>query len=85
MRLRIADTAGGIPEAVKRQIFEPFFTTKPVGQGTGLGLSVSFGIVQNVGGAINVHNQDGGAVFEIGLPVWAEPRPAACYVSDETL
>ena len=84
MRLRIADTAGGIPEAVKRQIFEPFFTTKPVGQGTGLGLSVSFGIVQNFGGAINVHNQDGGAVFEIELPVWAEPRQAACFVADET-
>jgi PAS domain S-box-containing protein len=66
--LSVADTAGGIPDAVRERIFEPFFTTKPVGHGTGLGLAISYDIVTGAGGSLSVHNRNGGAVFEIRLP-----------------
>lgn len=74
----IADTGKGIaPEHVNR-IFEPFFTTKPLGQGTGLGLSVSYGIVERHGGHIHVWSQPGeGTRFRVRLPVKRlEPSPA---------
>ncbi|HTY99530.1 MAG TPA: ATP-binding protein, partial [Rhodocyclaceae bacterium] len=66
----IADTGCGItPENLKR-IFDPFFTTKPVGSGTGLGLSLSYGIVQKHGGRIAVSSETGkGSVFRVWLPV----------------
>ncbi len=52
------------------KIFQPFFTTKPTGQGTGLGLSLSYDIVKAHGGEIKVEtNQDGGCVFAIKLPI----------------
>jgi len=68
--VRISDTGEGIqPEHLDR-IFEPFFTTRPVGQGTGLGLSVSLGIVQVHGGRIEVESEIGqGATFTVWLPV----------------
>ena len=68
--MRISDTGEGIqPEHLDR-IFEPFFTTRPVGQGTGLGLSVSLGIVQVHGGRIEVESEIGqGATFTVWLPV----------------
>lgn len=70
VRVSIADNGAGIPEAVRRRVFEPFFTTKPIGQGTGLGLSVSFGIIQQHGGTIEVDSTEGvGTVFHITLPV----------------
>lgn len=62
------DNAGGIEESVIERVFEPFFSTKPVGQGTGLGLSVAYGIVRDMGGVISVRNENGGARFEIDLP-----------------
>jgi signal transduction histidine kinase len=66
----IADTGSGIPEAALARIFDPFFTTKPVGQGTGLGLSLSYGIVKKHGGRIEVESQPGvGTRFKIVLPV----------------
>ncbi len=66
--LTVRDNGGGIPETALGKVFQPFFTTKPSGQGTGLGLSVSFGIVREHGGLLSAGNADGGAVFRIALP-----------------
>jgi signal transduction histidine kinase len=66
----VADTGPGISSEVQGRIFEPFFTTKPVGQGTGLGLSLCQGILERHGGSIRVASQPGhGAVFSIELPI----------------
>ncbi|WP_313087769.1 ATP-binding protein [Pseudomonas sp.] len=70
--LRVADSGGGIASEHLDQVFEPFFTTKPVGQGLGLGLAVSYGIVRDLGGTLEVSNDALGAVFELPLPA-AEP------------
>lgn len=68
--IEIGDTGPGIPETVINHIFEPFFTTKEEGQGTGLGLSMVYGIVENHSGSITAGNrQPGGAVFTIKLPI----------------
>ena len=69
VRIAVADTGGGIaPEHLDR-IFEPFFTTKPDVSGTGLGLSVSLGILQSHGGTIEVKSQLGkGSTFTVKLP-----------------
>ncbi len=68
--ITVDDTGPGIPEDVAANIFEPFFTTKAAGQGTGLGLSVSYGIIQEHKGAIHVMEAPGGgARFEIRLPL----------------
>jgi len=73
VEITIADTGGGIPPENLDKLFEPFFTTKPVGQGTGLGLAVSLGIVQGHGGHIRVQSEVGkGSRFFIWLP--AEKR-----------
>jgi C4-dicarboxylate-specific signal transduction histidine kinase len=80
--IRVADTGGGVPEALLDRLFEPFFTTKPPGQETGLGLSVSYGIIANMGGTIEARNRGRGAEFVISLPIAgglppAKPRPRA--------
>jgi hypothetical protein len=68
--IEISDSGPGISNDVIPYIFEPFYTTKEEGQGTGLGLSPAYGIVENHGGHITVRNKpDGGAVFCITLPV----------------
>jgi two-component system NtrC family sensor kinase len=68
--LQLADTGPGVPPEIMDKIFEPFFTTKRPGEGTGLGLSVAYGIVQQHGGSIEVKNaQEGGAIFTIILPL----------------
>ena len=72
-RLSVADSGGGIAPEHLDQVFEPFFTTKPVGQGLGLGLAVSYGIVRDLGGRLDVRNDAQGAVFELQLPA-AEDR-----------
>ena len=76
VRFRIRDTGCGIPRQIIDRIFEPFFTTKAVGQGSGLGLSVVYGIVKRLGGVINVYSEPGqGAEFEILCPRHIETRP----------
>ena len=69
VRLWVEDNGGGIDPRLLERIFEPFFTTKPVGVGTGLGLSVSYGIVENMGGRLSVRNSAEGARFCIELPI----------------
>ncbi len=66
----VSDSGCGIPQENLDKIFDPFFTTKPVGQGTGLGLSVSYGIIEQHGGSIEVESEWGvGSTFTIHLPV----------------
>lgn len=72
VRLWVEDNGGGIDPRLLERIFEPFFTTKPVGVGTGLGLSVSYGIVENMGGRLSVSNSPQGARFCIELPILLE-------------
>jgi len=68
--VRIADTGTGIPPETGRRVFEPFFTTKDPGRGTGLGLSVSYGIVQKHGGEIDLESTvNEGTTFTVRLPV----------------
>jgi two-component system, NtrC family, C4-dicarboxylate transport sensor histidine kinase DctB len=67
--IAIADSGPGIPADRIDRIFDPFFTTKPVGKGLGLGLSISYGIVQDFGGEIHARNRpDGGAELTVELP-----------------
>ncbi|MCY7358576.1 MAG: histidine kinase, partial [Rudanella sp.] len=70
-RIRVSDNGTGIPDAVKAKIFQPFFTTKPTGEGTGLGLSLSYDIVtKGHGGILTVESEEGeGTEFVITLPI----------------
>jgi signal transduction histidine kinase len=69
IQILVADNGMGIPGPIKDKIFQPFFTTKPTGQGTGLGLSLSYDIVKAHGGELTVETKEGeGAVFVITLP-----------------
>lgn len=66
----VKDNGNGIPDSIKEKIFQPFFTTKPTGQGTGLGLSLSYDIVKAHGGELRVETKEGrGSEFIISLPV----------------
>ncbi|PMW58745.1 hybrid sensor histidine kinase/response regulator, partial [Pseudomonas sp. GW456-11-11-14-LB2] len=68
--IEVADTGSGIAPDSLQKIFDPFFTTKPVGQGTGLGLSLSYGIVKKHRGDISVRSEVGvGSTFRVELPV----------------
>ena len=68
--IQVSDTGKGIKEENISKLFEPFFTTKPVGQGTGLGLSLSYGIIQKHGGQIDVKSDlNKGTQFTITLPI----------------
>src|SRR5439155_132604 len=77
VQLEIADTGPGIPHDIQARIFEPFFTTKPPGQGTGLGLSLCRGIIEEHGGTLGVESEPGhGATFRIELPLLTRPASA---------
>jgi len=70
VEIHIKDNGNGIPQKVTDKIFQPFFTTKPTGQGTGLGLSLSYDIIKAHGGEIKVETKEGeGSEFIIQLPV----------------
>ncbi len=76
VRLSISDNGNGIDPAIVDRIFDPYFTTKDIGKGSGMGLAVVHGIVQNHGGTINVENRPGqGVTFTILLPT-IEASPA---------
>jgi PAS domain S-box-containing protein len=75
-RLTISDTGCGMDHATMRRIFDPFFTTKPVGQGTGLGLSVAHGIMRAHDGAVTVYSQPSkGTTFRLYFPIAADQHP----------
>jgi signal transduction histidine kinase len=70
VEVAVKDNGPGIPENLKGKIFQPFFTTKPTGQGTGLGLSLSYDIVKAHGGDLNVSTEvNKGTEFVISLPI----------------
>ncbi|MBP6681531.1 MAG: hypothetical protein KA166_10075, partial [Saprospiraceae bacterium] len=68
--ISVSDNGPGIPQHILDKIFQPFFTTKPTGQGTGLGLSLSYDIVKAHGGELKVETEEGvGSTFVITLPI----------------
>ncbi len=76
--VEIGDTGPGVPDDMHQQIFEPFFTTKPVGEGTGLGLDVSWRIVVNRhGGSMRVISEPGDTRFQVRLPLTESARRRA--------
>jgi C4-dicarboxylate-specific signal transduction histidine kinase len=76
-RLEVEDSGPGVPPQDEPKLFQPFFTTKPVGEGTGLGLSVSYGIIESYGGAIGYRRAaGGGSLFFFELPS-VDAAPAA--------
>jgi len=80
IHLKIDDTGGGIPVEIKDKLFEPYFTTKGEGEGTGLGLAVVHGIVENHDGVIEVESNPGqGAKFHVYLPIYSK----ACEIMDK--
>ncbi|MDU9390438.1 ATP-binding protein [Pseudomonas sp. zfem002] len=72
-RLSVLDSGGGIAAEHLGNVFDPFFTTKPVGEGLGLGLAISYGIIHEAGSRLQVDNQPGGARFSFTLPRDPEP------------
>jgi signal transduction histidine kinase len=75
----VADTGSGIPAVISKKIFDPFFTTKPTGGGTGLGLSVSYGIIKDHHGEIDVQSTPGkGSTFTITFPVRVDEQEEPC-------
>jgi len=79
--LKFTDTGPGVAPEITEKIFEPFFTTKPVGVGTGLGLSVVYGVIQRHGGTVEVESHPGrGATFIVRLPL--ESPHVMAYVAE---
>ncbi|GMV50556.1 MAG: Adaptive-response sensory-kinase SasA [Nitrospirae bacterium] len=76
VRISVSDNGPGVPSTILDRIFDPFFTTKPAGQGTGLGLFLSYGIVSDHRGRIEVRNESSGAAFDVYLPAVGCGAPA---------
>ena len=75
LEISVTDNGKGIPSEIKDKIFQPFFTSKPTGEGTGLGLSLSYDIVKAHGGEIKVKSKEGdGTEFIIILPYKPTPK-----------
>ena len=73
MKISVSDNGDGMPEKVLEKIFQPFFTTKPTGQGTGLGLSLSYDIVKAHGGELKVETTQGeGTTFYMNFKTETE-------------
>jgi len=72
IEVQVIDNAGGIKDEILDRVFEPFLTTKEVGEGVGLGLSISYGIIGDMGGTVTAANVGGGACFTIKLPAFSE-------------
>ena len=83
LRIEIQDDGGGIPSSALSKIFDPFFTTKPIGEGTGMGLSISYKIIGAHGGKILVDTEPGiGTTFSILLPI-TQSRQTPAFIEDE--
>ena len=76
LSIDVSDDGPGIPPEIATRIFDPFFTTKQVGEGTGLGLTVAYAIVQEHGGRLRVEPRAGGTSFVVDLPVSVAAAPA---------
>jgi len=82
--VEIVDQGPGIPPEYREQVFDPFFSTKPEGEGSGLGLSVSYGIIKRHGGEIQVESGSGeGTRLRLELPPYREPEPAGPEAADK--
>ncbi len=73
LQLSVTDRAGGIPTELIDKVFDSFFTTKSAHKGTGVGLSISRTLMNEMGGGLQVHNANGGAVFILNIPLAAQP------------
>jgi PAS domain S-box-containing protein len=83
--LTVSDNGSGMDVETQKHLFEPFFTTKPEGQGTGLGLALVYGVVQQSGGHITVSSKpENGSTFEIMLPEARAPLPARAAAKGAT-
>jgi signal transduction histidine kinase len=83
VRVEIQDDGGGIPASALPKIFDPFFTTKPIGEGTGMGLSISYKIIEAHGGKILVDTEPGiGTTFSILLPI-SQVRQTPAFIEDD--
>ena len=86
VQLTVRDTGAGIPRENLKHIFEPFFSTKNPGEGTGLGLFVTRGILDRLGGRIDVESSLGqGATFHVWLPQRHEPQTDSAQNDFDTI